>query len=115
MIPKSFKLANRTWKVRFIKNLRSPDGDSLWGMTIPARACIHLDTQLLAPGMEEAKEHTFEHELHHALFSAHGFHEHDERLVDGVAGLRRQFTLTAKYETPGKKKPGKTRAKVRRV
>ncbi len=113
MIPKSFKLANRTWKVSFVKNLRSPDGDALWGMTVPATACIKLDRQLLEPGMAEMQEHVFEHELHHALFTAHGRVDHEEHMIEGLAGLRRQFTLTARYGTPGKKKPGK--AKARRV
>lgn len=113
MIPKSFQLANRTWKVSYVKDLASPDGSPCWGLTIPAHAEIHLDAQMLEPGMEETLEHIFEHELHHAIFCAHGWHDHEERLVDGVAGLRRQFTLTARYETPGKKKPGK--ARTRRV
>lgn len=93
-IPKSFKLANRTWRVSMVKNLVSPEGEALWGLCQYAQARISLDEDLARKGNEELLAHTFEHELHHAMLLAHGWRDHEERLVEGMAGLRRQYELT---------------------
>jgi hypothetical protein len=98
-IPKSFTLANRKWKVRFVPvediqarvNLR--DGEVVDGCCDPRYAVILLSAELLK-GPEEYLYHTFEHEVHHALFFALGLEDHDERIVEGLAGLRRQFEIT---------------------
>lgn len=113
MIPKTFKLANRTWRVHTVKGLKSQDGEPCWGLTNTARASIQLDASLFEAGMDEMRAHVFEHELHHAMFCAHGWLDHEERLVEGMAGLRRQYELTKRLPA-GKKeviqKAGKRKA-----
>ena len=95
MIPKSFKLANRTWRVEFKTNLvAGPEEQPCWGLANHIEAVIQLDDELLAPDMAEYLASTFEHELMHAMLSAHGVRDHDERFVDGMALLRRQYELT---------------------
>jgi predicted metal-dependent hydrolase len=88
MVPKTFLLANRKWRVLFDKLDDSGDCDSDGAIIRINRSLITADPELLA--------HTFEHELHHALFAMHGIHpdQHDERLIDGLSALRRQFELT---------------------
>jgi hypothetical protein len=94
-IPKSFKLANRTWRVEFVTNLTSgPDDTPCWGTSNHLEAIIRLDKELLTPALGEYLLSTWEHELLHAMLSAHGVRDHDERFVDGMALLRRQYELT---------------------
>lgn len=110
-IPKSFTLANRKWTVKFTKIEASPGYMQTWGRSMSDRCLIELNEDLLAKGNEELLAHTWEHELLHALFSTHGVLDHDERLIDGVSALRRQYELTKRGEghTSGKKKapPGR--------
>lgn len=111
MIPRSFKLANRTWRVRYETDLRGgPDKEACWGTSNAVEAVIRLDKSLLEPGMEEYLLSTWEHELLHALLSAHGIRDHDEVFVDGIAALRRQYEQTKRF-APAKKKPPKRRPK----
>lgn len=118
-IPKSFKLANRTWRVEFKKDLMAgPEDQPCWGLANHLEAVIQLDEDLLAPNMAEYLASTFEHELMHAMLSAHGVRDHDERFVDGMALLRRQYELTKKLPAEskgviqtGKKKPAQGRRK----
>lgn len=111
MIPKSFKLANRTWRVEFKKDLRGgPDDEPCWGLANHLEAVIKLDEDLLEPNMAEYLASTFEHELMHAMLSAHGVRDHDERFVDGMALLRRQYELTKRIPAkPNASKAGSIR------
>lgn len=67
--------------------------------------------------MAEYLASTFEHELMHAMLSAHGVRDQDERFVDGMALLRRQYELTKRIpakpkeviQKAGKKKPPRRR------
>lgn len=119
MIPKSFKLANRTWRVEFKKDLMAgPEDQPCWGLANHLEAVIQLDEDLLAPNMAEYLASTFEHELMHAMLSAHGVRDHDERFVDGMALLRRQYELTKRLPAKpkgviqkGKRKPTRGRRK----
>ena len=113
MIPKSFKLANRTWRVEFKKDLvGGPDDLACWGSADRTHAVIRLDKDLLEPGMEEYLASTFEHELLHAMLWMHGVIDHDERFVDGMALLRRQYELTKRLpaESKGVIQKGKKKA-----
>jgi predicted SprT family Zn-dependent metalloprotease len=91
MVPKTFRLANRKWRVLF-KKIKDN------GRCFPDRAEIHLNRALKKT--PELLAHTLEHELNHALFSTHGIHvdHHDERLIDGLAALRRQFEQTRRRQ-----------------
>lgn len=102
MIPKSFKLANRTWRVRYVAGMTRPDGLPVWGHADGDTATITLSAEMREPGKEELLAHTWEHELLHALMMAHGCIDHDERFVDGVAGLRRQYELTKRLPAASK-------------
>lgn len=118
MIPKSFKLANRTWRVEFKKDLMAgPEDQPCWGLANHLEAVIQLDEDLLAPNMAEYLASTFEHELMHAMLCAHGVRDHDERFVDGMALLRRQYELTKRLPAKPKEviqKAGKKKAPSRR-
>jgi hypothetical protein len=103
MIPKSFQLANRTWRVEFVDNLTSgPDDTACWGTANHLEAIIRLDRELLSPELGEYLMSTWEHELLHAMLSAHGVRDHDERFVDGMALLRRQYELTKRLPAASK-------------
>lgn len=110
-IPQSFMLANRRWKVRYRKIEPREGYFAPHGRTYFDKATIELNEDLLARGQEELLAHTWEHELLHALFSAHGVLRHDERLIDGVAGLRRQYELTKRPFAADKKKAPRGRPK----
>ena len=117
-IPKSFKLANRTWRVRYVEGMTRHDGAPVWGHADGDTATITLNSDMCAPGREELLAHTWEHELLHALMMAHGCVDHDERFVEGVAALRRQYELTKRLPAgkkgviqKAKRKPATSRRK----
>lgn len=110
MIPKTFKLLNRTWKVRlsdyekmqkyldqYVLPFHEDEEDQTkakdcFGFCDPARAEIHLnvprhtdETQLL---------HTFWHELMHAIFFTEGLVNHDEAQIDRFGAYMQQITET---------------------
>ena len=93
-IPESFDLANRTYTVRWMtgaeeKKYSDEDGN-----------CRVEEAQvLIRKGKhKDYRDHTFLHELMHAVFNAAGREKEyeDEGLVDSVAGLLHQFFKTKK-------------------
>ena len=93
MIPETFKLAGRKWRVRLVtrKYLRRltkkwglPGAD---GLCDPNKARVYLPCDLKG----DLLEISFEHELEHAIRFTRGETDHDEVSVDGVAQLRHQF------------------------
>ncbi len=88
MIPKTFKLAGMTWKVREVSNL------SNLGETHRDKAIIHIRKEIETDTM---KEMVFLHELVHAIkFSMGDSGPHDEKEVDGFAYLLHQYIVTAR-------------------
>lgn len=113
-IPKTFRLAQRTWRVKWVKGLKAPDGCMAYGLTDGITATITLDAGMLN-GPKEHLMHTWEHELLHAMLYGHGvFFDHDERMVDGLAGMRRQYALTARGSAFPSQKKGATKAPRKR-
>ena len=107
-IPKSFRLVNKQYKVRqltgkqlqawmdkFLGPGRMPPGDGApKGLCDEERGILFLN---LDEHVSQADlEHTFLHELVHALLFADGLREHDEATVDRLAGFIHQILLTAK-------------------
>lgn len=111
MIPKTFKLVNRTWMVRTVTNKQLQNHlDHHWndlaeredrvfagdikGLCDPAVARIFINKDRHT--CLEEMEHTFWHELTHALLFANGENGHDEEWVDRIGGFLHQFTNTRK-------------------
>jgi hypothetical protein len=97
MVIKTFTLANRGWSTKWVPHAKLEDitGRSSWGGCDCERAIIYLSKRLGKMPVELTL-HTLEHELEHALLFAAGVpvEDHDERLIDAKAALRRQFELT---------------------
>jgi hypothetical protein len=85
-IPKTFKLAGSTWIVEMVPDL--PD----LGMTHRDECKIQLRADL----MTQVKEHTFIHELCHAIKFMMGQEDHDEVEIDAFAAFLHQYHKTAK-------------------
>lgn len=94
MIPKAFQLGGRTWRVERGVKLSSKKE---YGDTLPEIAVIRISTKCKTL---EDEEHTFMHELMHAICFTMGWTElnDDEMKIDAVAGLLRQFLATASVE-----------------
>jgi hypothetical protein len=111
-IPKSFQLVNRTWKVKLVgsKELEKVIKDESdaqevpaamrWGVCDIVTATIYLNSDLHADKPREMLEHTFCHELMHAILFANGqiVDHHDEALVDRFGGFLHQIFQTQKGE-----------------
>lgn len=93
VIPKKFKIVNRTYKVKPMSK-EVVEGSKLLGDTCFKDALIRLDMDQ----PEECLEHTFLHELVHALLqvSTRPKLTHDEKLVDSIAGALHQYLQTKK-------------------
>jgi hypothetical protein len=100
MIPHTFQLAGRRWKVKRITRKmldRMTDAADLpqaVGLCSPQSATIYLAKDIDG----DLLEISFEHELEHAVRFTQGKDDHDEADVDGVAQLRHQFKKTARYK-----------------
>ena len=81
--------------------MRKKQGEKAWGSTHADKCVIYMNKDLRNPGNEDLLEHTWEHELTHALMFAHGETDHDEVFVDGIAGLRCQYNQTRRGDTDG--------------
>jgi len=94
IIPKRFKLANRTWHVVFRKRMKD------YGETLADDATIKLNVKLREPGREELLLHTWLHELLHAASGTMGWNEvnDDEDRIDVLAGMLAQAMTTAEGE-----------------
>ncbi len=91
MIPKTFQLLGRTITVKEVEQVDVDNDLGLW--------IAHQDEIRIRKDQSKgAKEHTFFHELAHAIFELGG-HEKlskDEALVDLVGGLIHQYMKTQK-------------------
>jgi hypothetical protein len=85
-IPKTFKLAGSTWVVEQLT-----DYENL-GTTHRDECKIVLRENL----QQQVKEHTFLHELCHAIKYMMGQEDHDEVEIDAFAAFLHQFHKTAK-------------------
>jgi|TARA_Y100000034_G_scaffold133705_1_gene199978 Zn-dependent peptidase ImmA (M78 family) len=111
MMPKTFSLVNRQWRVRVVtsKQLRrhlethwADDEEllntagNLKGLCDPdaSRIFINKDSHTT----QEDMEHTYFHELVHALLYAEGIdsHGHDEAMVDRIGGFLHQIERSKK-------------------
>lgn len=106
-IPKSFMGVNRKWHVhvltarqirnRFAKTeLNLPDPDTFFGLCVPDTACIYLNKDQHAT--REFLEHTFCHEMAHAMYFGLGKAEHDEQEIDALGGILHQMWTTQRGE-----------------
>lgn len=87
-IPTTFKVANRTWRVKRV-NLKT-----CLGRCIPGKALIEIDSKITE---EELLIHTFLHELLHATAGTLGWSKvnEDENRLDALAALLAQAFATA--------------------
>lgn len=106
MIPKSFNLLNRRWVVRITtwKKVQAhlkehhPTSTSL-DKPIHGLCDVDLAVIFLCKDMcltQETLEHSYFHELVHAIKFANGEEDHDEVEVDYLGALLHQIELTKK-------------------
>ena len=95
MIPKSFKLVNRTLSVERMKDDVASAG-SMHGDFNIKRGRIRVANT----GFQEYDEHIFFHELAHAILESSPKPKlsKDEKFVDALGGLLHQFMQTQKGE-----------------
>lgn len=95
MIPKAFQLVNRTYKVQKMPPEIAKSLNRM-GDCSRVEAVIRLDNEQ----PKESLEHTFYHELAHALLDASTKPKlsHNEDFVDSLGALLHQFTQTKKGE-----------------
>lgn len=108
VVPKKFKLVNRTWKVvlysedkiQKVLDKQFPDQGAdaacIMGLCDQRTATIYLNAN--RHSTEEDLRHTFFHELTHALKYANGESEHDEQEVDRLGGYLHQVMDTSTGE-----------------
>lgn len=94
-IPTSFKLINRTYKIR-------PMREDVSNASKAIGHCHYdnADIEVKLDGKQELIEHTFYHELTHALLHASTKPKlaKDEKFVDHLAALIHQYEQTKKGE-----------------
>lgn len=102
-LPKSFQMANRTWKIKYwpkleLDQLASQDGP-VWGIADPVRAEIGL-SDALSDTADEFHLQTLLHEVVHAAMFSLGYGTgegpHTEPVVDGLSAMLAQALLTKK-------------------
>ena len=93
-LPTTFKLGGRTWTVLLVKELRNKRGKSIHGQCDIDLAIIEIDEDLSG----ELLEHTFYHEVVHALCKTLGWAKLDdnESKVDALGNMLMQFMATKK-------------------
>lgn len=92
-IPSTFKLAGRRWEVARVEHIESgEDGSGTLGRAHDAKARIELH----ADQSDECMQHTFCHELVHAILMTLGRDKlnDDEGLVDAIGNLLLQYEQT---------------------
>ncbi len=80
-IPKSFVLGGVTWKVEYTKF------NDYYGTCDFSKYTIYLSDDM----SEEKAQHTFCHELEHAIMFSMGLRDHNEREVDAKATFLHQY------------------------
>lgn len=88
MIPKTFKLGGRTWRVK--RGVRMTKGD--YGDCSGSRCRIRLSRRNKSP---EEELHTFYHELGHAIEFTLGWRL-THRQIDALGNMLCQFDMTSK-------------------
>jgi hypothetical protein len=100
VIPKSFQLAGRTWKVNFIPPQKAfwPNKDDL-GYTDNVKGELYI---VAHPEVSRDMHHlTFLHELCHAIWFMRGYgydDKHDEQEIESVAVMLHQYEKTKRGE-----------------
>lgn len=95
-IPQQFRLAGKTWHVRELSDKdieRHPDGgEDVFGLCLNG----HSEILIRAGLPQQEREHTFLHELVHAMLYTLGWGRlnADEDRVDALAGMLHQFLQT---------------------
>mgnify|MGYP006908222334 CR=1 FL=1 len=92
-IPSYFRLVNRDWTVLYESEARirelSEEDEETHGLCDPVKAVIYLARELDQYPLAY-KRHCFWHEFVHAIKFANGEDNHDEEVVDRVAGMIQQ-------------------------
>jgi hypothetical protein len=91
-IPTRFRLGGRTWEVK-LRDVVDDDVECL-GLCDPDDAIIYLKSGL----KHELLQHSFYHELSHAICFTLGWDElnEDEGKIDALAGMLYQYLSTKK-------------------
>ena len=91
-IPRTFRCANRTWRVRYRAMPNSH------GMTVYKRCVMYLDTPLRRRKNHDMRDHTFLHELLHVCAGTMGWKQvnNDEARIDALAALLAQALETSR-------------------
>jgi hypothetical protein len=87
-IPKRFELGGRTWTVELTANCPGED-DKTYGLCEPVECRIYIKAGM----SQDATQHTFYHELCHALCFTLGWDKlnDDEGKIDALGSLLYQF------------------------
>ena len=112
MIPKTFKIVNKDWMVRVVTTKQMQAHlDKHWNAECDDPSDLMFAKDMLGfcdPGSSrifinkdkhrsvEDMEHTYYHELVHALLFADGHSDHDEMFVDRIGGYLHQVARTQK-------------------
>lgn len=113
MIPRSFTMANRKWKVKLVDNedmrlamarqqkalLDAVEEPTPLGLCDPILAVIYLNVGKHF-GNEESLQHTFFHELAHVIKFSDGVpsDEQNEQEIDRIGGYLQQYFTTKRGE-----------------
>lgn len=98
MLPSKFNLLGREINVKLVSDLKERHG--AWGTYRDNTGEIELQCSTDSVGAADSLvEHSFYHELVHAILSAMGENDlnENEKFVDVFAGLLHQMQTTAKY------------------
>lgn len=93
-VPTSLKLGGRTWELVLVEDLKDSKGVECLGITHPSKCYIELEANQSA----ESLEHTYYHELLHAMCMTIGFEKlnRDEDHIDALANMLMQALQTKK-------------------
>lgn len=80
-IPKKLKVGALTYEVK-VDDFPSLTADNNGGMVLYVPLQIYIRNDLA----QEFKERVFLHEMFHTMFNEMGVKEHNEELIDGLAG-----------------------------
>lgn len=100
VIPKSFVLGGRTWKVLLKSQALMDKMSEEHGLPCGDGMCSYQEARIFISKAcsEEVRDITFEHELLHAIQFTMGMTDHDEDKIDAHAHLRHQVNKTQRGE-----------------
>ena len=106
-VPKSFQLINRRWKVKLVSTQQLQEviaktGEN-WDPETTIKGLSDFQAAVIYINTDEAKseddvQHTYWHEVSHALLYAMGHLDHDEVAVDLQGALLAQYFQTVRGE-----------------